>query len=795
VTAAARLPISVLDRKLFRDSLRLWAQVLAVALVVAGGVATFILSVGSYRSLLETRQAYYERYGFADVFASVRHAPKSLVARIEEIPGVSAVEVRIAKLAILDIEGAIEPATGQFISIPDRVPSRVNRIHLRSGRFPDPQNTDEVVVNESFAEAHRLSIGSQFSAILNGRSRKLTAVGTAMSPEFIYAIGPGDVVPDDRRFGVFWMSERALAALFDLEGAFTSVNMTLTRDPSERDVIKRTDELLDRYGGTAAYGRTDQISHMFLNHALEMLKSMSRTLPPVFLLVAAFLVNLTLNRMVALEHEQIGLMKAVGYDSVSIAGHYLKFVMLIAVAGIAIGSAAGTWLGGYVTGVYGDFFRFPFLVFQNDLDLYFIAAILNLGAALLGAGFSLRSVIALPPAVAMRPPAPSKYRQLLPLRISGTAIVPMPVVMAFRNVTQHGLRAAFVSIGMAFATGILVASLFIAGSMERLIDIKFFRTDRQDATIGLVESRSIDVAREIGRLPGVIAAEPYRKVAARIRKGSVERRILIEGRPRDSKIRQVLDTNLQPAILPQSAIAISAWLGHILGVRAGEYVEVEFLEGQRTKAVLPVAFLIEDYFGINAMVDANDLARMIREGPSANSVDVALDENQTIALYSAIKTIPAIASLALKSSALAGFRKALVVIVTTMSGIYVSFAAIIAFGVVYNNARVSLSERARELASLRVLGFSNAEVMRILLIELGLLTLLAQPPGWAFGYWLAWLMKSGMDGELMRSPLLIENLTYATASAIAVAAAIVSSLLVWARVLRLDLVEVLKTRD
>src|SRR3990172_3379500 len=247
----------MLDVKLFRDLKRLWAQALAIALVIAGGVATLVLDVGSNRSLDETRTAYYERYRFADVFALVRRAPKALVDRIAEIPGVAAVDVRIAKLAMLDIPNFREPATGQFISLPEGAQPTLNRLYMRLGRMPEPGSAEEVVINESFANSHGFAPGSRFSAILNGRKRELVIVGIALSPEFIFAIGPGDIMPDDRRFGIIWMSEEALANAYDLEGAFSSVNLKLLRGTSEREVIQRLDALLDRYGGRAAHGRKE----------------------------------------------------------------------------------------------------------------------------------------------------------------------------------------------------------------------------------------------------------------------------------------------------------------------------------------------------------------------------------------------------------------------------------------------------------------------------------------------------------------------------------------------------------
>ena len=787
--------MKALDRKLFRDLQRLWAQALAISLVVAGGMATLLMAVGSYRSLEETRNAYYERHLFADVFAIVSRAPKALVDRIKEIPGVAAVDARIAKLALLDIPDFREPATGQFISLPEFGEQTLNRLYLRIGRIPEPGKADEVVVSEAFAKAHRFAPGSRFSAILNGRKRELTIVGLALSPEFIFEVGPGDIMPDNRRFGIIWMPEKALANAYDLKGAFSAVNVKLLRNASEREVIQGLDAILDRYGGRSAYGRKDQTSHAWTDHELDMLKSMSRTLPPIFLLVAAFLVNITLGRIVALEREQIGLLKALGYSGYKIAVHYLKFVFVIVILGILIGAAAGTWLGVVVTKLFGEFFRFPFLVFVQSPDLYLQAGLLSLLAATVGAMRAIREVAKLSPAVAMQPPAPARFRHVLPSTLALNKLVTQPTMMMLRNIGHHPIRAVFTSLGIALGTAILIVSLFTRGTMENLIDVTYFLADRQDATVSFAERRSNDVVYDVNRLPGVLAVEPYREVPVRIRNGSTERRIVISGRPSDADLRRIIDVDLRTVTLPEDGLAISNLLARILDVQVGDSVEVDLLDGQRRTVSLPVAALVEDYFGIRGMMNAEALSRLMREVPSSNSVNLSIDQDQLDPLYKAIKSMPTVSGMSLHHASLANFREAVALIVTTMASIYTVLAAVIAFGVVYNSARIALSERARELASLRVLGFTKGEVLRILLLELALLSLIAQPPGWLIGYGLAWIMKTQLAGELMRVRLVVDQSTYVVASVIVLLAALFSALVVRRRIGQLDLVAVLKTRE
>jgi putative ABC transport system permease protein len=784
-----------LDIKLFRDLTRFWAQALAISLVIAGAAATLVLAVGSIRSLVETRDAYYERNQFAEVFALVKRAPKQLIDQIANIPGVAAAEARIVKLALLDLPDSREPVTAQFISLPDVTEQRLNRIYLTSGRVPEPGKAEEVVAYEGFAVAHEMHLGSRFSAILNGRKQELVIVGTALSPEFIYTIGPGETITDSRRFGIMWMSEKALAHAYNLDGAFSSVTVKLLRNASELEVIKRLDELLDPYGGQAAYGRKDLPSHAWGEHGLDMLRNMSRTLPVIFLLVAVFLINQWLNRIVTLDREQIGLLKALGYGNISIASHYVKFAIVLVAIGALIGSAAGTWLGAYVTGMYGGLLHLPFLVFVKNPDLYVLGGAISLIAGIAGALRAIRVVAALPPAVAMQPPAPPRFRQILPARFSIGRIASQRTTMMLRSVAHHPVRAGFTMLGMALATAIIIVSLFLIDTTEDLINVTYFMSDRQDASVSFVEKRAINVVNQIARLPGVVAAEPYRELPVRIRSGSAERRVTISGRPRDADLRRVIDVDLHAVALPENGLAISAWLAGILGVHVGDFVEIDLLDGQRRTVSLPVAALIEDFFGLRGMMDLESLARLTREAPTVTAVSVEVDANKADLFYDAVKAMPAVSGIGIQRFSLTNYRTLIAPLQTTMAAIYTGFAAIIAFGVVYSSARILLSERARELASLRVLGFGRGEVLVILLAELGLLTLLAQPLGWGTGYLLAWFMKLNLAGEVMRGRLIVEHSSYVLASAIVMVAAAVSALVVRHRINQLDLVAVLKTRD
>lgn len=787
--------MSALHIKLLRDLVRLWPQALAIALVLAAGAATLILGIGAYQSLSETRAAYYDRNRFADVFADLTRAPKIVEDEVARIPGVASVETRIAKVALLDLPTVPEPASAMFVSIPEFQEQKLNLLYMRSGRLPLPADENEVVVSEPFAKANSFDIGSTFDAILNGRKRTLRVVGTALSPEFIYSLGPYGLIPDDRRYGIVWMREKALAAAYDLTGAFSSVHLKLTSAASEPEAIQQLDGILARYGGLGAHGRRDQTSHAFLDAELQQLKAMSRILPPVFLLVAAFLVNMTLSRLILLEREQIGLLKALGYGGVAVGWHYLQFALAIAVVGIVIGIGAGTWLGFGMTQLYAEFYHFPFLVFRTDPAIYVIAAGVTLAAAGVGALRAVREVVALPPAVAMSPPAPAVYRRLLPEAFYAIVNIPQSLIMVTRHLLRWPIRTVSSILGIALAVSVLVGSMWAFGSTEFMIDVTYNRAERANATINFGHERTMSAYFDTFALPGVLTAEPYRSVPVRIYHGPVERRIAISGKPPHGDLSRVLGPGLLPVQLPENGIALSDALAKILKARVGDIVEVELLERDRRRAVLPVTGVIEGYLGLNAYMSLPALNRLMREGAVISGVNILYDTARQDELFRRLKTTPVANFIALQRTTLQNFRQTLQENLLVMITVYVSLGMIIAFGVVYNFARISLSEQGRELASLRVLGFYKSEVSAILLSELAVLTIVAQPLGWAIGYFFAWAMVQGFNSELYRVPLVVERSVYAWASVIVFASALASALVVRQRIDRLDLIEVLKTRE
>jgi putative ABC transport system permease protein len=787
--------VSALDVKLFRDLGRLWAQGLAIALVAAAGVMTLLLGVGTLRALSETQQAYYERYRFADVFASATHIPAELIGRIADVEGVAVAEGRIEQRIILDIEGMSEPANGLVLSIPDTGEPRLNSLHLLEGRMPEQGRADEVVVSGAFATAQGLHPGAKLSAIMDGDARQLLVTGIVLSPEFVYSVGPGDMMPDDRRFGVIWMSHSSAAASFGTGGGFNAVSIRLMRGADERSVIAAIDQLLRPNGGSGAYGRDQQFSHAFLSSELTQLEAMSYMLPPIFLGVAAFLVNMTLGRLVTLEREQIGLFKAIGYGSASIAWHYIKLALLIGAIGVVLGWGFGAWLGRLLAGVYAEFYKFPFLLFDERPDVFAISGLAALLAAALGSLQAVVSTVRLPPAVAMSPPVPPVYSRSLLDRVGLVGLLPKGMAMAVRNLLRRPLRSALTTLGVVLATGLLVAGLFAEDSIDFMIDATFFQAERQQASLLLARPVGSGGVESMRRLPGVIAAEPARTVAVVLRNGPHSKRSALVGKAARTDLSRVVDLQMRPVVIPEHGLVLSEMMASLLNVRVGDRLDVELTDGSDRIVRETVSQIVQQFVGLGAYMEIGALNRLLGEAPKADSVSLMVDAAYWDELFEAVKNIPLVGGMTLERRSVERFRATIGENIGVSRLVYAVLASLIVFGVVYNAMRIQLSERARELASLRVLGFTLGEVSIILLGELAILVVLSIPLGWMVGYALALAVSQGFQSELFRIPLIIDRSTYATAGLIVLGAALLSAYFVQRRVASLDMIAVLKTRD
>jgi len=782
--------VGALDRKLWRDLVRLKGQVLTIALVVAAGIASYVTLRSTWASLTDSRDAYYQSHRFADVFASLKRAPESVARRIESVPGVASVHTRVVHNILLPVPGQSVPANGLVISLPTDRAAPLNALYLRSGRLPAPGRADEVVVVEPYAKAHELMPGSVMTAVLNGARRQLRVVGVALSPEFIFVAAPGEFAPDDKRYAVLWMDRAVLAPAFRMEGGFNNVVMRLQPGAQVRSVVTAVDDILQPYGGLGAVGRDKQMSSFLLEGELSQLEQFALAFPLIFLAVAAFLLNVVLSRLVNLQRQQIAVLKAVGYRDRRIALHYLELVSIIVVVGATLGVVIGAELGEGMTNLYGRYFRFPTKLYHLNWSIAAVAIAISLGAAIVGALGSMRRVARMPPAEAMRPPAPPTYRagSISLARFLG----PAPT-MVLREVRRKPWRLLLSCLGIAAALGILLIGRVGYDSFTFLYNTVIHEQQRADTTVTFIRPIRSRATRELLHMPGVLDAEGGRAVAVRFHANHRHRDGIIDGLPENPRLRRVVDRKARHVTIPRMGLALSKKLGEILNLEVGDTIHVEVREGNRGIIPMTVSLLVDDAFGLQAYMNISALHRTLNQEHTFTSVNLRTDPHYADEIQRRLQRLPSVAVITRKANMIERMEEQSGETMLVMSLILTGFAVVIAVGVVYNNARVALSMRSRDLSSMRILGFTRREISTVLLGELAIQVIVAIPVGLFLGVQWAKAVMSTMDPETYRMSVYISNESYTFSVLVIIAAGITSALLVRRKLDRLDLISVLKT--
>jgi putative ABC transport system permease protein len=787
--------VSPLDRKLLREAARMKVQIVTIALVLAGGIACFIGMRGTGDALQWSRATFYERGRFADVFATAKSVPERVAERIEGLPGVASVQTRVDEEVMVPIEGMGRPANGRLLSLPSWGEPATNAITLIEGRRPDRESDDEVVVLAAFADAHAFHSGDRLPVVLNGRLRSLRIVGIALSPEFVYAIRPGQIFTDPQRNAVLWMDRAVLARAFQLEGAFNEISLRLQPDASLAEVRAGVDRVLAPYGGDGAVDRAHQVSNHILSGELGQLTALAEMVPAIFLGVAAFLIQVVLSRIITLQRSEIAALKAMGYSNAEVGRHYLGLAAIVFLPGGAAGVLGGLVLGRVLVALYAKLFRFPDFEFRLTPPLVAISLAVSAMAAVLGAWLAVRSAVSLPPAEAMRPAAPARYRRGWLERTGLGVFVGPSALMVIREVVRRPLRTMLSALGIAGAIALIILGRFGLDSIDEYLAGTLRREQRQDLAVSFVRPLDTRVVRELAHLPGVLEVEGVRSLPVRARHQHRKRDSALMAFPPEGTLRRLVGPGGAAIPIPRAGVLVTTELATILDLRVGDRIELELREGERATVFPVVVGLVDEPVGLFIYASTEEVSQLERDQGAVSSALLTVDPREMASTEEQLRRMPNVidvSDIADDARRLREMQGSMMAVWTTVS---ITLSACIVFGVVYNNARIALAMRARELASLRVLGFLRGEISRILLGSLAIEVAIALPLGIWLGHWWAVRFMSNVDRETFRFVVIVTPRTDLLAAAVAVLAALASALWVRRSLDRLDLIGVLKTRE
>ncbi|GAB4429577.1 MAG: ABC transporter permease [Turneriella sp.] len=737
--------------------------------------------------MARARDQFYSSTGFASGFVSLKKAPASVVQRIAATDGIALVESRITQEAALDFPGEKLPSAGRFISLPERL----SRLAVRSGKVPVAEN--EVMLSEAFALANKLTPGSRLVAVLNGRRQVLKVTGTALSPEFVYIFRPASFMPDDKHYGILWMTRTAMENHFDYGGAFNDLAFTFAPSANTRHTLKLIDNLLEPYGGLGAYDRDKLASYAFLRDEFKQLRTNAFFLPLVFLGVAAFLLHIVATRLIARQREQIASLMALGYAQKQIAAHYLKLMVVISGSGALLGVGVGWYLGRSMTWLYGEFYRLPDLVHAFHFSVALSGLLIGASAGVFGTWFSVKKVMRMQPAQAMRPPVPERFAQSFFERYFRN----MPAItrMLLRNLLRRPARTVLTILGLSTAVMIMVLGLFMSDVMDSMLSTQFELLNRESMTVSFLRPVSASALDELRSRSGIQLAEGYRQVPVRLRHGQYAKELAITGIPQDAELRRVANERGEVISLPPEGVLLNQRIAQKMGIRSGNTIDLELLEGNRRKIRVSVNNLVDEILGQGCYMRIDALSRLLGEAHSINVAALRTDALADDAIIAHLKTSSQIASVSTRAGTLKIFYEMMSRSMLAMITIIIIFASAISVGVVYNTAMILLSERTFELGTLRILGFTKAEVFEMIASELGTSVLASLGPGCALGYLFAWLLMNTVDTEEFAIKLIITSRTYVTAMLVSLGTALLSFIILFFRIRTMDLVSVLKVRE
>ncbi|MEK2643858.1 ABC transporter permease [Bdellovibrio sp. BCCA] len=785
--------MKALSRKLLRDLKTLRIQIITMAILVACGVTVLVASWSAYTSLRETQHSYYEQYQFADLFADVVRAPQSLIKSIRNIDGVDIAEGRLVEDALLDIPGQKEPALGRFISYSPN--SLINKIYLRQGRWPEKSSTIEVLVHESFAKAHHLNPGNSFFVSLKGQKRRLQVSGIGLSPEYVYALSPVALFPDDLHFGVLWMLHEDLERLSDMQGAFNSLVVKVTPGASLERSQKSLDILLAPYGSVGSYDRSRQISHLFVQDEIRQQKSMSSVVPGIFIVVAAFILHTVMSRLIGLQRTQIAALKSLGYSSRELIIYYWKLVTIILLLGILPSILFAQGIGEWYAVLYERYFRFPQISFSLSRQAILLGIVAGLVPGWLASSFSLLEVFALNPAEAMRPPTPSRFHRSFLEKEGLIASRKTQVKIILRNILSRPWRSFLSILGICASTAILVNGSFWSDIIDFVIQRQFQESQREDLEINFNHPRKLDVLSEIERIPGIFMVEGVRSIPVRLHFKNFKKDSVIASPDGVSTLRRILNRQGEPIKFKDGQVLLSAYFQKKFGLQEGDTVTFELADKSHPDFSAVVGGFVDDIVGSSIYATRTDLHHWISETPSISSVYARMDPGMAEQIYIRLKQFPEVASVTVKRLLFESFNATLSGMILTFTMILVAFAITISGAVLFNMSRINLSEKAWELASMRIMGFKTPEVFRILYLEMGIQVCLALPPGLFLGYGLSYLSTKWIHTDTFNFPLVIDIKTYALAVTVIVLTYFLTGWFLLTKVRSLSMTEALKARE
>lgn len=756
---------NILNRKLTRDLWQTKGMLAAIILISALGVSCLVGMMGTSQNLQGARDAYYAQCRMADFWIDLKKMPVAELDILNDLDGLSDIRARLVSQVIVDLEGVEEPLSGTLLTLPETPSPVINGILLQSGTYFTSRREDEVILSEAFARARGITEGQTIHLILNGQRKALFVVGTAMSSEYVYMMPPGAITPEPSRYGIFYVKRTFGEDALGYNGACNSLVGLLSRqaETNPEPLFQEIRRRLEPYGLFAITPLGLQASNLNVTGELNGLAIIALFMPTIFLLVAVLVLNVLMSRLAQQQRTIVGTLKALGYKNRHIFLHFIQFGLFVGVAGAFLGCLLGYWIAGALTFEYRLFFDFPQLDNHFYPVLHLLALAIALGFGVLGTLKGVRSVLNMNPAEAMRPPAPPGGGAIFLEAWRGLwQRLGFQWQMVLRNLIRNKGRTFTGMVAAAMGSALVLMTFGTLDSLQYMVDFRFDKENRADFTLALRTDRDDNAIEEARNLPGIVACEPILMVPCHFEHRGQRKKGEIQGLMQNALLTSPTTLSGEQRMVPETGLLMARRLGRELGLRPGDKVRVIPSQGLQRPVDLPVVGFIDSLFGLCVYADFDYLNRQIGEASAISALQLRgqpLPEERLDFLRQ-IKSWPYLANCGETAFQRQSMQKTFVGQMGQMVYPLILFGAVIFFGAILNGALISLIERAREIATFRVLGYQPGEIGAIFfrenLLQYGIGALLGLPLGW----WLLWAINSQYANDLYEVPTVVDPVSW-----------------------------------
>lgn len=787
--------MGILFRKLLRDIKEARGQFISILVIVVIGVMFYSGINSTFRNLSVASEKYYKEYRFADLWVDFYRAPENAVERVNSLPYVKTTTGRLVMDASMTVSD--ENATLRFITLPEVKEDIVNDIVIKSGRYFGKEETNQCLVEEEFYKAHNMKLGDYIYPVISGNEVKMKVIGAVKSPEFIYTLKDGgELMPDNSRFGIVFIKKSFGQEIFGFHGSINSACILLE---SGVDLEKAKDDIerdLKSLGVMGVIDRENQISNKMLSEEMRGLQSMAGAFPVVFFIVAAVIIYIMMSRMVENQRTQIGVLKALGFSNMQVLYHYLSYSVFIAITGSAIGSIFGMYLGAAFTNLENMYFHLPLADMRMYPDLILPASALTLIFCLLAGYNSCKKVFKILPSEAMLPKAPPIGKKIFMERVKliwdNTTHAWR---MILRNVFRHKRRALLTSTGIIFCVALLLVAFSMKDSIDFMVEQQYKNIQDYDIKVSFSRLLNLEEILEIRNISHVAKVEPVLETGVEIQNGWRKKTIGFTALIKNPEMYRVVDKSGQALSLPKDGILIPEKLSTSLDIKPNDTVFLKPYFPGKEKREVTVKGIAAQYIGLSAYTSMENVNHIFGEGLMGNSAVIKLqDSTFEKDVKDELKNMASVASVQSKSDALNALMKNMGAMSSSI-GVMILLAAILSIAVVYNTATINIFERQRELATLKVLGFKDNEIKKLIFNENYMITVFAILVGLPFGNWLGITMMLSFTTDFYSFPFIAESRTYVLSAVLTLLFTMLANFILMKKIKSISIVEVLKNRE